>query len=196
MNNPYFTNIKAWWEKQDKAKGLESGMSAGAANSAPKDQFSVDKYAGFKGSGQGLASGGVIGAIVGGATAQIGQFSNVNKAIKNLDTTVEGLQYDANGRPVYGGESINAAQENISALEKGEDSLKGGIDPATKAFAWAFGTKKKLRKAQSKLRKGVEKSQNNFNQASREFQSQQNQSEDYLQRMNNNRLYSLYQQQY
>jgi hypothetical protein len=194
--NPYFTNIKAWWNNQDKAQGAEAGLAAGAANSAPQDQFSIDPNAGLKGSGQGLMQGGVIGAVVGGVTAQMGQFANVNKAIKNLDTTVQGVQYDAYGRPVYGGASVNTAQQNINALQKGEKSLNKGIDPATRAFAWAFGTKRKLRRAEDKLQKGVAKAQGNYNQSSRDFQSQQNQSEDYLQRMNNNRLYSLYNSQY
>src|SRR5690349_23263957 len=58
---------------------IQTGAQAYGQGAAATDQFSVDPWAGYKGSFQGLASGGVVGAIAGGVGAQLGTFSQVNR---------------------------------------------------------------------------------------------------------------------
>ena len=64
--------------------GVTAGLSGYAQGQAGVQDFSIDPYAGLKGSGQGFAQGGWIGAVVGGISAQVGQFSELNKRIKNI----------------------------------------------------------------------------------------------------------------
>lgn len=188
---------QSWAGKQDWIGGISSGLAAGAANSEP-DRFTIDQYAGFKGSGQGLMGGGVIGAIVGGITAQAGQFSKVNKALKNLDTSVQGVQYDAYGRPVYGGESVNTAMSNVNDISQGENKLnKTHIDPATNLFSSAYGTRRKLRRKREELQRNIESAQQQYNQSDVNYRKRQNELNDYYERINtNNRLYNLYRSKY
>lgn len=221
MNFPYYTNIqssqdvnKQWMQNQQPnmvqsqqsapsngggfgqtAGNVMAGLSAAQANSEPADSFSIDPYAGFKGSAQGLSGGGVVGAIIGGVGAQVGQFSKINKNLKNLDTSVQGISYDAYGRPVFQGQEVVGAMEKQKALQEGMDSMKGTkawIDPANQAFAWAFGTKKKIKRKMKELRDATGRAQQTYNESEQKFQQQQNQMEDYYQRLNNDRMMNLY----
>lgn len=186
-----------WFQGQDKMQGITAGLQAGASNANPEGDFSVDPYAGFKGSGQGLMSGGPIGAIVGGITAQAGQFSKINKNLKNLQTGVEGTTYDEYGRPVYAGENIANANANINELDKGEKALKFKGDPATQMFAKVFGTKKKIRRKRGALQRGIQQAQAGFNEADVTARNQANAMEDYFERLNpQGRMNNLYRTQY
>jgi hypothetical protein len=176
------------------AEGALGGLAAGMANSQPAGDFDVDQYAGFKGSGQGFMSGGAIGAIVGGATAQIGQFRNVNKALDNLDTSVEGVSYDAYGRPVYQGGNIVNANANINALNKGVRKLnKTHLDPATNVISSLTGTRRRMKRKRDALTRSIQQSQQAYNTADVKYRNQASQYEDYMERANsNNRMYNLY----
>jgi hypothetical protein len=195
--NPQYQQQGNWFQNNPGATSDQSGAGtyiAAAASMMPntKDgQFSIDRNAGFKGSGEGLASGGVIGAVVGGVTKQWGQQSEVKKALNNLDTSVQGVQYDAYGRPSYGGASVIQAQSNIDELNKGEASMKGGIDPATSVFSMA--NKRRIRRKRSELKTNMIKAQQTYNQADVSNRSQMNSLEDYYQRKNpTNRMYNIY----
>lgn len=217
MVNPYFTNMPSWgsqdvrgfgdsgtegeWSQERQGmdisqygEGAMQGLSAGIANSQPVGDFDVDQYAGFKGSGQGFMGGGAIGAIIGGATAQIGQFRNVNKALNNLDTSVEGVTYDAYGRPVYQGGNIVNANANIDALNQGVKKLnKTHLDPATNVISSITGTRRKMKRKRDALQRSIQQSQQAYNTADINYRNQASQYEDYMERANsNNRLYNLY----
>ena len=178
------------------------GNVAGAASAIPAayvqgqegvDNFSIDKFAGLKASGQGLMSGGAIGAIAGGVSAQLGQFGKINQNLKNLDTSVELTNTSATGAPVYQGAAYVQAQDNIKALNKGESSLKGGIDPANQLFAAVFGTKRKIREKKAALEASIKQGQQDFNKADVAFDESQARKIDYNRRRSReNRLYNLY----
>lgn len=217
MNNPYYIqnapswgsqNVKGfgdapdWREqyqsnqqgRQDIVQGVTSGLAAGAANSQPVSDFNIDQYAGFKGSGQGLASGGVIGAIIGGVTAQYGQFSKVNKNLNNLQTGVEGVTYDAYGRPSYAGGNITQAYGNLDELDKGISKLnKTHLDPATNVISSFTGTRRKMKRKRAALQQGVQKAQQDYNTSELDYRNQMLARSDYMDRINNNdRMYNLY----
>lgn len=182
----------------DYAQGIGAGLSAGAANSQPVGDFTVDQYAGFRGSGQGLMSGGVIGAIVGGVGAQVGQFRNINKNLEKVDTSIEGVTFDAYGRPVYSGGNVNAAFGTMGELNKGLDKLnKTHIDPATNLFSSGFGTRRKIKRKRAQLAQGITQAQQSFNEADLNYRNQMLAEQSYRDRLNNDgRMYSLYRAQY
>jgi hypothetical protein len=190
------------WAGQDTSGvgGIGAAVTSAIPNPNEGDRFSIDPYAGYKGSFKGLAAGGVVGAIVGGVGAQVGQFSKISKELKNLDTSVEGVQYDAYGRPVYGSGSVTGAFSTDSELSKGEKSLSNKnlfTDPANFAFSKAFGTKRKIRRKRNELQTNIRSAQGEFNTADANYRQQANQMEDYFERMNsNNRMYNVYRSQY
>jgi hypothetical protein len=190
-----------WFENNQWATQDSSGVGqwgAAAASMMPNTadgQFSVDKNAGFKGSFQGLASGGVVGAIAGGIGSQLGEAGRVKSALNALDTSVQGVQYDGYGRPVYGGASVATAQANISELNKGAKSMSGGLDPAT----WVFNARnrRRIRKKKQQLKQNVAKAQQGYNSAAISNQGLMNNLEDYNQRMDaSNKLYNVYKTQF
>lgn len=175
------------------AQGISSGLAAGAANSQPVGDFNIDQYAGFKGSGEGLMGGGVIGAIVGGVSAQYGQFKKVNENLKNLDTSVQGVTYDAYGRPVYQGSNVVGAQANIGALNEGINKLnKTHLDPATNLISSFSGTRRRMKRKRGQLEAGIRQAQQEYNTADQRFRDQSIQRNEYLERMNSNRYYNLF----
>jgi hypothetical protein len=199
--NPQIQQGGNWFENNQWATQDSSGVGgygAAAASMMPNTadgQFSVDKNAGFKGSFQGLASGGVIGAIAGGIGSQLGEAGRVKSALNALDTNVEGVQYDGYGNPTYNGMSVATAQANISELNKGEKSMSGGIDPAT----WVFNArnKRRIRKKRKQLKLNLAKAQQNYNSTAVSNQGMMNNLEDYNQRMDaSNKLYNVYKSQY
>lgn len=187
-------------------QGISNGLAAGAANSINPDEFSVDPNAGFIASNQafggsgGKGGGAIAGAITAGVTAQMGQFSNVNKKLKGLNTSVNGVTYDAYGRPVYNSSNIVNAQNNIDALNRGYNSMTQsalfdggeGIDPATRGFAALYGTPKKILRKRAQLEAGIQNAQMKYNQSDIDFRNQQNQMQDYYRRQNPyGRMYNL-----
>lgn len=196
VNSPDQSNSN-WFQNQDVAGGVTAGLGAAVANGEPVGDFNIDQYAGFKGSGQGLMSGGVIGAIVGGVGAQFGQFSKVNKNLKNLQTGVEGTTFDANGRPVYQGGNLSSAMANSNELDKGIKKLnKTHLDPATNLISTFTGTRRKMKRKRAELQKSIQKAQSDYNQADISSRAQANNLEDYYQRNNSNsRMYNLYRNQ-
>lgn len=179
------------------AQGAMAGLSAGAANSEPVGDFEVDQYAGFKGSGEGLMKGGVIGAIIGGGVAQYGQFSKINKNLKKLDTSVQGVTYDAYGRPVYQGGNFVNAQQNVAALNDGVKKLnRTHLDPATNIISSFSGTRRRMKRKRGELQQGIKQAQQDYNQSELTYQNQMNARQEYYQGLNNNRLYNLMRAQY
>lgn len=147
------------------AGGVTSGLQGYAQGVAETNDFSVDPFAGYKGSFQGLGQGGVVGAIAGGVGAQIGTFSQVNKNLKNLNTNVEGYSVDQYGNPVFQGSAFTDAATNLRKLDEGKDAINKSWDPATRVFSGLFGTKKKIRRAERKLNRSIQRSQQEFNTA-------------------------------
>jgi hypothetical protein len=157
------------------------------------DNFSIDPNAGFKGSFQGLASGGVVGAIVSGISSQIGTFSEANKNLRNMDTNVTGYQVDAMGNPIFQGDAFNQANTKLSQLDEGEKAINKSFDPATRVFSGLYGTKKKIRKARRKLEAGRLRAQQQYDLAKTTSNQNRLSRENYDQSMDNyNRIYNLY----
>jgi hypothetical protein len=171
----------------------EIGLGGYEQGRAGTTDFSIDPNAGFKGSGAGLMKGGVVGAIAGGIAAQIGTFSEANKNLRNLDTSIQGVQYDAYGRPMYHGSEFLTAQNNIDALNKGERSIKRTIDPATRVFSGLFGTRKKIRRKRRELNRNLRAGQQSYNQQAEQYNASQTARNAYYDSFNRDeRLYNLY----
>lgn len=155
--------------------------------------FSIDPYAGLKGSGQGLAQGGWVGAVIGGVSSQIGQFSEVNRKLKDLNYGVDLYQTGATGEPIYSGAGYLQSEKTSQALKEGENAINGALDPGTRIFGGLFGTEGKLRRARKKMSRARRLAQNEFNDKSATFDEQQNAISDYYNRLNmSDRFYNLY----
>ncbi len=203
--NPYYTGMENYykpkpWQKagnEFKANGVNAG-AAGLAGYGQGQQgvndFTIDSFAGLKGSGQGFASGGVYGAIAGGISAQVGQFSKLNKNLKNLDTNVDLTNDDGS----YNSAAYANYSNTLNSLNEGDKKLsKWGVadvfDPATKLFGAAFGSKRKLRNRRNQLMASQHNSQQDYNQQSLANRDQYLQQQDYLDRINPyQREYNVY----
>lgn len=185
-----FLSNTDWGQVANLASIGASGYTQGAAG---VNDFSIDPYAGLKGSAQGLSQGGVVGAIIGGVASQIGTFSEVNKKLKNLNTSVELEQRGVLGEPLYSGESYLAASDTSKALAEGERTIKKSFDPGTRIFGGLFGTRKKLRRKRRQLNREIREAQTQFNENSQNFDEQQIALDEYAKRMDaTNRMYNLY----
>ena len=170
-----------------------AGMGGYAQGVQGTDRFSVDPFAGYVGSAQGMASGGVVGAIAGGIGAQVGTFSEVNKNLKGLQTGVNLTQTSATGQPLYAGGAYTEAAQNIEDLNAGEKAITGSLDPATRVFSGLFGTRKRIRKKRGQLEGNLQKAQQEFNRADVNYDQQLASREAYRKRRDmSNRLYNLY----
>lgn len=162
---------------------IGAGISAGAAVPPEEDRFSIDPNAGYKGSFSGLSQGGVLGAIAGGITAQLGTFSRVNKNLRNLNTGVDGFATDAYGAPIYNSQAVVGANQTIEELQEGKRKINRSLDPATHVIG--IGTKRKLRQREDELRRNVAASQASFSEANLAYQRQQLMRQAYLDQINN-----------
>jgi hypothetical protein len=150
-----------------------NGISAGASVTPEEDRFSIDPNAGFKGSFSGLQSGGAIGAITGGITAQAGTFSRVNKNLQAYNPSIDGYQMDPYGRPVYNSGAFTQANRDLGELNEGQRKINRSVDPATHAFAEVFGTERKLRDKADLTKMSVMSEQKAFNRINNNYQRQQ-----------------------
>jgi hypothetical protein len=142
FSNPYYANAM-------------NGISAGASVTPEEDRFSIDPNAGFKGSFSGLQSGGAIGAITGGITAQAGTFSRVNKNLQAYNP------------------AFTQANRDLGELNEGQRKINRSVDPATHAFAEVFGTERKLRDKADLTKMSVMSEQKAFNRINNNYQRQQ-----------------------
>lgn len=160
--------------------GIGRGVAAGAAMlPSASDDFSIDPFAGYKGSvaGGGMGVAGAAGAIIGGITSQVGNFSRINRNLNNVDTSVQGYEIGPDGRPVYGGQNIQAANQTLDSINKGYNKLGGSnllspellADPANTLFSTVFGTKKRLRRKRDELKRGIHAAQSSYNTAAEDF---------------------------
>jgi len=169
------------------------------------DGLALDKNAGLNGAVKGAAAGSaagpwgtLIGAVVGTVAGQAGALSKINKNLKNVNVNPDFIGgTDSNGRPIYNsGAAFNSAN-TLSTINESQKNIHGSADiTGTRWLAnLAFGTNKKLKRKRDELRAGIQKSQNNFNNADITSINQQNNMEEYNKRLNNqsriNNLYSI-----
>lgn len=160
-------------------------MASGASTVTDEDRFSIDPNAGFKGSFSGLQSGGAVGAIAGGITAQAGGFSRVNKNLNAYNPSIEGYQVDAWGRPVYNASAFTQANQNLNELNEGSRKINRSVDPATHAFAEVFGTERKLREKSQATQMSMWSEQAAFNKINNNYQRQQLSRRNYEDQISN-----------
>lgn len=174
FDNPYYTQQTTETPTEGKPQegggnwmGAVSSIGQGLSTSAggQEDRFSIDPNAGFTGSFQGLGSGGVIGAIAGGISSQIGTFSRVNKNLKDFRAGFDGYDVDSYGDVNYNAGAFSSANQNVKELQDGQRAINRSIDPATRVFSGIMGTKKKLRKAQRQQELSLQQQQMGFNRA-------------------------------
>lgn len=187
--------------------GLASGVTSQLYQPKGDRGFEIDPYAGYTGSFQGLSSGGAIGAIAGGIGGEAGGFIKSGKAIDKYNASNElgGIQYDANGKPIYNAQGVLATQDAIKELKDAEKSATSwwqggsaggvlGVDTTT-LFGELNGYKRKARRKRAKAIKALNTSQNNYNTKEAQYQQQVNTAEEYNKRLNNqdriNNLYSI-----
>lgn len=180
FDNKYWTG-----RGQSYGEAAMGGVSAGMAVPPAEDRFSIDPNAGYKGSFSGLTQGGVIGAIAGGITAQAGTFSRVNKNLKSLNTSVDSFSSDGYNAPEYNSGAFINATQNLNDIKAGQKAISNSKDPATFGFSAAFGTKRKLREAEGRVRRGIEKGQSDFNEANKTYQQSQLSRRAYEDQINN-----------
>ena len=155
--------------------------------------FSVDKWAGYSGSAKGFASGGPWGAIIGGSLAQLGTFNKVHSNLSALNTGVNATQYDANGRPLYSGQEVTAAQGNVNALRKGVKAINTSVDPATHLISFIRGTERQIQRKRRRLTQGIQAGQADYNRVANQANEADTAMSQYRSTMNkSNRLRSLY----
>jgi hypothetical protein len=191
--NPYQQQQPA----RDWTGALIGGLGqVGSALQQPNnpDDFSVDGMAGYSGSAQGFASGGAVGAIIGGVTAQFGTFNKVHQNLNKLDTGVNVSAIDPiTGRPVYQGSGAVGAKQTMGALNQGQKAINKSYDPATHVISKVFGTGRKLRRKRSELEQNLRSGQQQFNAQTEQFNAQQAATTQYNGLLNNqNRLKNLY----
>lgn len=179
FDNAYWTGGKTY------GSAIGEGVAAGSAVVPEEDRFSIDPNAGFKGSFSGLSQGGVVGAIAGGITSQVGTFSRVNRNLNDLETNFQGFSTDPFGNPLYNSGAFNQAQNNLKELNAGEKKITHSFDPATRVFSGLFGTRKKLNNAQEDVRRSILQQQSQFNQANLMSQRQQLARRSYEDQLNN-----------
>jgi len=168
--------------------------------------YTVDPYAGVKGAANGFSGSGWVGAITGGVGGYLGNYDQINKNLKKLDTSVQGYGTDQEGNVQYNGQAFVNADNNIKALQKGIDSSANSDPNSFNDFAGKvlgpgagevldtiFGTKKKTQRKLTQLQMNRDTAQAGFNNASQTATNRRLSKEQYLQRTNNyNKLYNLY----
>jgi hypothetical protein len=155
------------------ASAATAGLSGYAQGVAGTDNYSIDNAAAVTGSVNGLMSGGWIGAITGGIGSAIGTTSEVNKNLKNLNTSVDGVTYTPDGRPVYQGGAILNANSQIRALNEGEAAAQREHIGATRVANYLYGNEDKIRRKRAELQRGIATSQAQFNRQNIGYQQQQ-----------------------
>lgn len=164
--------------------------------------FDIDNMAGLKGAGSGAAAGSaagpwgaLIGAIGGTLAGSIGTVSGVNKNVKALNTTVNGVSYDQDGKPVYQGQDILNASTNSDALTHGIHQNYNTSDiTGTRWIGEAiYNTRKTMRRKRAELDRNRVAAQNKYNAAQTSSNQQYIAQQDYQNSLNNNnRMYNLY----
>ncbi len=168
------------------------------------DGLVLDKNAGLTGAAKGASAGSaagpwgtLIGAVVGTVAGQAGTFAKVNKNLGKVDVNPGLTTYDANGKAVYNaGAGLNSVN-TLDTIKESQKNINGAADiTGTRWIANAiFGTNRKLKRKRDELQKGIRTSQQNFNNADISSVAQQNQIQEYNNRMSGqgrmNNLYSI-----
>lgn len=176
------------------AAGLSQLDTTSQANPQAPDAFEIDQWAGYKASGQGFATAGPFGAIIGGAVAQLNTFNNVHKNLDALDRSVGGVNgYDAYGRPIYNSGAIANKFDTLKALKRGAYRTTHTLDPGQPTIALIRGTRRKLRKAAADVTKNIQFAQQDFTNKANQYNAQELAMAQYNQSLNNrNRINTLY----
>jgi hypothetical protein len=173
------------------ANSAAAGYSAGQAFGQPQSSFEMSNANVWGGAGAGAASGfasagpvgGFIGAITGGATAISKQDKALRESANNVNTEFN-QSYDAYGKPVYDSQGMAQGQQDFRGLMKATQPGKNAMLPKRR--------RQLLRKAED-VYYGMQTSQNNYNNAERDFRDQSLARQDYTRRLNDNsRLYNVY----
>lgn len=162
-------------------KLINTGAGA-AAGIQPNQGYSPGQFSSVQGAISGYAAGGAYGALAGAITGPVSQVLQSHKNLNNLDTNVGGMHTDAYGRPVYSvGEFTNALNQ-LPELEKTANWDSTNI----------LGLGRKAGQKRDELVAGVQRGQQNYNQAESNFRNRNLQMMDYFERVNNNNYANLY----
>lgn len=161
------------------ASSAMAGFSAGQAGGTPRGNFQMDDGAILGSAASGFATGGPIGALIGGTTAFFKQDKALKENTENVNTSFNGMT-DAYGRPVY----------NSGEFAQGFSDFSGLIE-ATRPGAHALRPRrrKQMMKKAEELYRGIGQGQQNYNQAEGRFRQQNIAQQEYLERMNRNYTY-------
>lgn len=178
--------------------GIAAGVgqianSLSQPNTNPND-FSVDPFAGYKGSGQGLLQGGVIGAIAGGIAGQVGTWKNAIQNVKNVNTGVNVAGVDpVTGRPLYNGQNVIDANKTMGALDKGAKKAEKSYDPLNFVINGFSGLSRKARGKRAQLGRSIQVGKDDYNRKAETFNQQELAMAQYNEMVNNqSRLRNLY----
>lgn len=135
--------------------------------------------------GAGFMAGGPIGAGVAALGAAAGQVSGLNKAIRNVNTNVDAVEYDMYGRPQYQGADVARASSDANKLLGMRNKISG--------VQAIFGGRRKLKRKARELQRNIRAAQNTYNTQTLAANQQQLAMDEYNQTLNNQtRMLNLY----
>lgn len=216
--NPYFSNLPAWgsqsprygraempsWGSENIREYGDSGMegewgtsqplpygqalssasagfAAGQAGGTPKD-FYMDNGQVLGSAASGFASGGPIGAVIGGLTSTFKQDQALKAKTNNVNTSFNGVN-DMYGRPTYQSQEFAQGFQDFEGLQEATRPGKHSLMPRRR---------KQMMEKSFELFQGIQKGQQNYNQAENSFRNRNLQMNDYLERVNNTTYNNLY----
>jgi len=187
-NNPYYQKP----EVASKVQGYSQAANA-VTLLLPEESnpYAYDKSSVWKGAGQGAAAGSMImpgigtavGAVVGAIGGGVGAALKQRNALDNTDTSFQTLQYDEYGQPVFQGGELSQGLSNLDNINKAWDKTHGGKD-------WDFNVRR-LRKTRNALSQGIERSQDQFNEANIAYSRNLLARQQYEDEMKKNNIYNF-----
>jgi len=167
--------------------------------------YASNPTAGFSGAMQGASAGAAIspvGAAVGAAAGMVGggiaDALSVRSNLKNLNTGVNAMELDEQGRPIYQIDDVRRAQGELQQLQEAQKfnnlSLLGIASPfGTSPIVGQLLNRRRRGKKIDELKQNIEGGVNRFNRANMDYAQNQLAKEQYFNQLNDpNRLYNLY----
>lgn len=168
------------------------GSSLANRSSNPYD-FNTNSAAPLVGAAQGFATGGPVGAVIGGVAGVINRRESYKQAsnnVKNINGSVDLSGVDPiTGKPTFNSGAAIEATTTIDSLNNSNKKRRKGLFRTGDDLALAHGMQLKA----NELSGGLQTGRDEFNSSMRNYNAQQQAMTQYNQLLNNqNRLRSLY----
>ena len=183
-NNPYYQKP----EVAGKFQGYTQA-AAGISSLLPEESnpYAFDKFSPLKAGSQGAqlgASFGPVGAIVGAGVGAIaggvGEALNQAKELDRTQTSFNTMEYDEYGQPVFKGGELAQGISNL-----------GNINSAYEDSQWGDFNRRKMKKTRNALSAGINKAQDEFNQANIAYNQNFLARQQYEDQLKKNNIYNF-----